>query len=147
MKELRDKGLYYNCDEKWATGHKCRAIKLFIMECEDSGDEEEANATPEGGSSSQQFKDEAQAHIIRFEPGISIHAIIGSPSPRTMRILGQVQGVGVVILLDTGSTHNFLNLSVITKAQLPVYHTPGLSVKVPNGEALHNDGITKQAEF
>lgn len=46
MKERREKGLCYNCDDKWAPGHKCHATKLFIMECENSDDEDEAKSTP-----------------------------------------------------------------------------------------------------
>jgi len=40
MKEQRDKGLCYNCDDKWAQGHKCKSALLFIIECDESGDDE-----------------------------------------------------------------------------------------------------------
>ena len=32
MDERRKKGLCYNCDEKWAVGHKCKIAKLFLLE-------------------------------------------------------------------------------------------------------------------
>lgn len=64
-----------------------------------------------------------------------------------MRIIGQINGVRIVILIDTGSTHNFVDSFVIAKAQIPVYHTPELLVKVANGEALCSKGITKTVEF
>ncbi|KAJ0034380.1 hypothetical protein Pint_26460 [Pistacia integerrima] len=35
MNERRDKGLCYNCDDKWALGHKCKSTRLFIMECDE----------------------------------------------------------------------------------------------------------------
>lgn len=41
MKERRDKGLYYNCDDKWGSRHKCKAAQLFIIDCEDSTNEDE----------------------------------------------------------------------------------------------------------
>lgn len=59
-------------------------------------------------------------------------------------MLGQIQGVGVVIIVDIESTHNFVDPFIKYKVWLPVYHMAGLSVKEANGEALHNDGITKQ---
>ncbi|KAJ6865748.1 hypothetical protein NC652_037308 [Populus alba x Populus x berolinensis] len=40
MKERRVRGLCYNCDERWGSGHKCKSAHLFIMECEDSEGEE-----------------------------------------------------------------------------------------------------------
>ena len=32
MDERRKRGLCYNCDEKWAVGHKCKNTKLFLLE-------------------------------------------------------------------------------------------------------------------
>ena len=32
MDERRKKGLCYNCDEKWGFGHKCKYVKLFLLE-------------------------------------------------------------------------------------------------------------------
>ncbi|KAJ0008031.1 hypothetical protein Pint_30812 [Pistacia integerrima] len=40
MKERWDKGLCYNCDDKWALGHKCKSARMFIMECDESSDDE-----------------------------------------------------------------------------------------------------------
>ncbi|KAA8529666.1 hypothetical protein F0562_034234 [Nyssa sinensis] len=149
MKERRDKGLCYNCDDKWAPGHRCKSAKLFIMECENSDEEDDIRSTPlaieEGGSSSKQPSLDAQAQGP--EPAISIHALAGSPNPRTMRIIGFIRGVQIVILLDTGSTHNFVDPSIITKARLPIYHTTGLNVKVANGEAVRSEGLTKPETF
>jgi len=31
MKERRDKGLCYNCDDKWNPTHKCKFPKLYLM--------------------------------------------------------------------------------------------------------------------
>lgn len=60
MKKIRDKGLCYNCDKKWALRHKYNVAKLFIMECDNSGDDEETNCNPiileEGGPSSENHK-------------------------------------------------------------------------------------------
>jgi hypothetical protein len=32
MSERRKKGLCYHCDKKWSVGHKCKTMKLYIME-------------------------------------------------------------------------------------------------------------------
>jgi hypothetical protein len=31
MKERRDKGLCYNCDNKWNPTHRCKTLKLFLI--------------------------------------------------------------------------------------------------------------------
>lgn len=40
---------------------------------------------------------------------ISLHAISGSSSPNTMRLMGMIGNQPVIILVDSGSTHNFLD--------------------------------------
>ncbi len=32
MFERRKKGLCYHCDERWSVGHKCKSMKLYLME-------------------------------------------------------------------------------------------------------------------
>jgi hypothetical protein len=53
------------------------------------------------------------------QPQISIHAISGSLSPNTMRIVGSIQHQREVILVDFGSTHNLLDPTIARKAKLP----------------------------
>lgn len=53
MTEMHDCGLCYYCDDKWASGHRCRATKLFLLEgLEQDGEEEvfkEVSNEPEMG--------------------------------------------------------------------------------------------------
>jgi hypothetical protein len=72
--------------------------------------------------------------------GISLHAVAGTPTPRTMRLMGRIGTVEVVILVDTGSTHNFVDPSVARKAQLPVEEKGQLKVMVADGATLSSQG-------
>ncbi|KAA8517141.1 hypothetical protein F0562_017434 [Nyssa sinensis] len=140
MKERRARGLCYNCDEKWGLGHKCKLARLFILDCADSEEGEpqpiqhpqllEAADCPSGGKEVNQER----------TPKISIHALVGSPSPKTMRILGHVNGCAVVILIDTGSTHNFMDPSIQQRAHLQSQSTAGLLVRVANGDTMFSTG-------
>ena len=53
-----------------------------------------------------------------------------------MRVLGQIKGHWVVILLDTSSSHNFLNAVLVKTLQLAVDTTKILEVKVANGDLI-----------
>ena len=44
---------------------------------------------------------------------ITLYALIGTPTPGTLRVKGKVNGSGLVILVDTGSTHNFVDASLV----------------------------------
>jgi hypothetical protein len=38
MDETREKGLCFNCDNKYSKGHKCGEKKLFYIDCEEEED-------------------------------------------------------------------------------------------------------------
>lgn len=67
---------------------------------------------------------------------ITLYALLGSPSPGTIRVLGQIKGHWVVILLDTGSYYNFLDADLVKTLQLAVDTTKILKVKVANGDFI-----------
>ena len=46
-------------------------------------------------------------------PELSLHAMEGEPTPRTIRLLGHVNKKSVSVLIDTGSTHNFMDPRVV----------------------------------
>lgn len=48
-------------------------------------------------------------------PVISLNAFIGTSTLNTMRVLGRIQGQQVKVLIDSGSSHNFLNSGLIRK--------------------------------
>lgn len=53
-------------------------------------------------------------------PEISLHAITGSPNLRTMRLWGMIKCQGIIILIDSGSSHNFLDALIASKMALEV---------------------------
>ena len=132
MRERREKGLCYNCDDKWGPSHKCKSARLFILEGEDG---DETIKFDEWGNNLHEGLDTEEV-----EPEISIHALCGSPNPKTMRIIGQVGRKTVVILIDTGSTHNFIDPAIIQLSQIPYDAESKMQVKVANGQAVYCEG-------
>ena len=76
IEEYTRKNLCFKCDEPFTLGHKCKNKLLMLIECEDSEDiaKEEENLW------------ETQEQSENKEPEISLHAMDGSPSPRTIRL-------------------------------------------------------------
>ncbi|KAF5447657.1 hypothetical protein F2P56_033191, partial [Juglans regia] len=135
MKERRDKGLCYYCDSKWNPGHKCQRPKLFLME-----EVEEEDVVIE-----EEKIELVNEEVLDFvdnpnQPEISLHAIIGSISPKTMRIRGKIGNQELVVLIDLGSTHNFVDPSVIKKGNIPVNLVEKVRVRVANGEQVSSEG-------
>jgi len=137
MQERREKGLCYYCDDKYHIGHKCSRPRVYLLE----GLEIEEGAVP---AEQEQQIQEGEALEAPEEEGelleISLHTIVGAPAPKTMRLIGYINTLEVVILIDTGSTHSFLDPDVAKKAKLPAHGGRMLSVKVANGDSVPCQG-------
>jgi hypothetical protein len=133
MEEMRKKGLCYSCDAKWHTGHKCPNPRLFVIESVELIEEERAAPFLE------------QQELMEFDyndghPEISLHAITGSNHPKTIRIIGKIGNQRVVILIDSGSTHNFLDSSIVQHSQLPLVKENQIRVQIANGDHIVSEG-------
>lgn len=95
--------------------------QLYIIEAEEDDGE-----GPEGVIEDEEEED----------PQISIHALTGIPSYSTMRVLGSVGNWQLHILVDSGSTHNFLKIKVAKKLQCDIQPITPLNVGVADGKRL-----------
>jgi len=137
MQERREKGLCYYCDDKYHIGHKCSRPRVYLLE----GLMIEEGAVPIDQEGQIQ---EGEALEAPEEGGelleISLHAIMGAPVPKTMRLIGYINTLEVVILIDIGSTHSFLDPNVAKKAKLLAHEGSMLSAKVANGDSVPCQG-------
>jgi len=46
------------------------------------------------------------------EPQISLHALIGISAPHTFKLIGYIKHHKFIILIENGSTHNFIHCRV-----------------------------------
>ncbi|KAF8402565.1 hypothetical protein HHK36_010651 [Tetracentron sinense] len=143
MKERREKGLCYNCDEKFTTNHRCKAQQFCIvgegapfMELEQSNSEDDEDNNI----------DEQSPELVD-SPAISFHALMGSIAPQTMRVQGTIKREPVTMLIDSGSTHNFLNEKIAKRLGCRVQIGGELRVTVASGETLSSNGMWPQLPF
>lgn len=73
-------------------------------------------------------------------PGISLHVMSGNIAPETMKVAGCIQAVSTTVLLDLGSSHNFVSESLAQKLELQPINSPKIRVMVleKNLPALEN---------
>jgi len=100
------KGLCYFCDQPFERGHKCatKGKQLFLVEVSD-----------EVGEVMEEVGDEQEPFMEEMEPQISMNAMCGNTGFQTMRINGHVGKKTIHILIDSGSTHNFLDVNSAKK--------------------------------
>ncbi|XP_076908279.1 uncharacterized protein LOC143565074 [Bidens hawaiensis] len=70
------------------------------------------------------------------DPCISLNAIMGVPSYSTMRVQGAIGTKPLQILIDSGSTHTFLNLDLAVKMLCPIKKVAELNITVADGNKL-----------
>ena len=73
-------------------------------------------------------------------PKISISAITRLHLPQTLKHKGHIKNSNVVVLFDTGSTHNLIDVSVSKSLNLFIYTLPNVKVMVANGKKIKKVG-------
>ena len=98
----------YYFDEKFVPGHRCERPQLFMI------------ADSSHTSLKEDRDDSREIPSPEDIPEISFHAIADAEHPQTLRVMGNLRNKSVTVLIDRGSTHNFIDQAVVTKFGLPV---------------------------
>ena len=91
MEERKKKGLCYNCDKKWAPGHKCKSAMLFLLDYVELA-QENANV----GVHLTELEENGYANQIgqvrqdQEDAEITLYALSGTPTSGTMRFMGRI---------------------------------------------------------
>ncbi|XP_040873462.1 uncharacterized protein [Glycine max] len=128
MSDRRAKGLCYFCDEPFTPEHGLshKTLQLHVMEVDElqEGAEEEVSLENSTGSSS-------------IDPQIFVHALMGIANFHTMRVTGYHQKKPLHVLIDNGSTHNFLDIEVAKRLGCKSNAFDSLSMVVADGTQLN----------
>ncbi|XP_026452183.1 uncharacterized protein LOC113352590 [Papaver somniferum] len=135
QRERREKGLCFNCDEVYKKDHVCLNPRLTILDVEEYIRE---GSTTTEDTAPVSFE---VSEVYEFDPTISLSSLFGSSFPRTMRVTDRINSQPITILIDSGSTHNFLHPSVAKQCGFEVCSRDSpLSVTVGDGGKLNTRG-------
>jgi len=101
MQLRREKGLCFTFDEKFSPSHWCPNKQYLILQTEEV---EEGNLQPDPQDKPNNQID----HSLEREHHLSFNSLKGASGIGTMRFQGNVNGMQIQILLDSGSSDNFL---------------------------------------
>jgi hypothetical protein len=100
MEERRRKGLYYYYNDKYSPTHRCLKGKVFLMEgCELMHRDQIFSSKIDCDDSGLELQIQEEVGEVQ-QPEISLHAITGSPNPKTMRLIGTIKSHEITILVD-----------------------------------------------
>jgi hypothetical protein len=117
--DRRTKGQCFHCNDQFTNGHRQICKQLFIIEV--------------------LFEEKEQS---LEDPTISLHALTGiqSSTARTMQLKVMVNGATLTALLDSGSTHNFLDADIMARIGITFHDRLVLPVAVANDDCLVSSG-------
>lgn len=130
--ERRQKGVCFSCDEKFELGHKCK--RLFFLDTYSAEELEDAI---------EEQSEEVVTELRELE--ISLRELIWNLTGDTIRILARLEGVQVIILLDTGSSHNFVSKQVVNQRMLSPSRADQIKVRIASGK--NPMGFVKKSLF
>ncbi|XP_066398396.1 uncharacterized protein [Miscanthus floridulus] len=141
MLERRRQGLCYNCDEQYVRAHICP--RVFYLESSDYIDNDAFTGAETATDAA------AEDHTAPLEGAtanalvVSVYALAGIRTYYTMLLPVTINGERLLALLDTGSTHTFLQSTVMRRLGIVPHGGNNLRVTVANGERLPCEGIAR----
>ncbi|XP_024028604.1 uncharacterized protein LOC112093764 [Morus notabilis] len=138
IQRRRAKGLCYRCDEKYGPGHRCKNQQLQVLLVSEE-EEEKVEDSVEAG--------EPPIEEAEGMAGISLNSLMGVSSANTLKLRGTIGSREVMVLVDSGASHNFLSLRVVRELQIPLATTGTYRIQVGNGACFKRQGVCKGVEL
>jgi hypothetical protein len=86
----------------------------------------------------ENFQNDALDLIEDNTPRISLTSITGITQPKNIKLKGHIKNDNVIVLINIGSTHNFLTIKIARKLKLFVYIVPNMKVTVTDDKQIGN---------
>ena len=134
----KSKGLCFVCGEKWSRDHVCKSTVQLHFVQELIAHVQSMESTPTDSSESET----ASVHSMR----LSAAAVGKDPNAPSLQLEIQLQGHTMVFLVDSGSTHSFIDSSFAPVLGHIQVTTP-VSVTVAGGASLQCSQMLKQCKW
>ncbi|KAJ1435182.1 Aspartic peptidase domain superfamily [Sesbania bispinosa] len=135
MQLRRDKGLCFTFDEKYSCADKCPNRHYMILQFEHDDDEGPcAFYSPLNNPESSLDDNPSPMHL-------SLCAYQCSYGIGTIRFTGSINGIEMQVMLDGGSSDNFIQPRIALHLDLPIEPAPGLRVVVGSSHILTGEGV------
>jgi hypothetical protein len=145
MVERQLKGLCYNCDEKYFSGHKCKEQNIFMAISEEISKEDEE--TPSMSESPKSIDITPPSDPPEVEPVISLNALTSFSAPQTLKLIGYIKHQKVIILVESGSTHNFIHRCIAQETHCYIHVVNNFQIMIANGGSMKCGGCCENVHL
>ncbi|KAJ3689395.1 hypothetical protein LUZ61_018559 [Rhynchospora tenuis] len=147
--QMRALKLCYYCKEKYTPGHKCKMRTLHAIQSDDTPSSESLTSEEELPVYIEWVTD---AKAVA-ESDLGGQAVITmctdqhASNLQTLKFKGLLGKTPICVLIDTGSTHSFINPDLIDSDKWPISTTSPLSVKIADGTAMTTTTMCQHLPF
>ncbi|KAJ1378573.1 Aspartic peptidase, active site [Sesbania bispinosa] len=147
--ERRHKGLCFRCAQPYSPTHKCPNPKLRVMLL---GEDEMVNETGEvvvAEAEEESETEEGECSVLDCKKMWDGYNSMDDKSQplKTLKLEGSVNGIPILILVDSGATHNFISPKVVKALGISVEKADkGLDIRLGDGSRAFTKGICSKLE-
>lgn len=136
----REKGLCFRCGEPYSPLHRCvqKSLQVTVM-AEDEGDEEINEGLQEPTLVPATVNEETSKEYGTLEQ--PLFSVSGLSQPQTMKLRGKVAHKEVVVMIDSGPSHNFVSRVLAETMQMRIDETVKFGVFLGDGCRVTCQGV------
>jgi hypothetical protein len=138
MDECQIIGLCYNCDDKYFLRHKCKEQNILMAISQDVS-EEDVEA-PLVSVSPEPTNITPPSDRPKVEPVISLNSLTGFSAPQTLKLIGYIKHRKVIIIVDSGSTHNFIHRRIAQETNFYICAVNNFQIMISIGGSMKCGG-------
>lgn len=138
--DRKQKGLCFKCKGPFSPTHQCPDKHLRILLVDDSDTEElegQVLAIEVNEAEDDEMGEMSLMHLDQM----------ANRTPQVIRFQGEVKGVPVLVLVDSGATHNFISQKLVSKMDWPMEKTSQMRIKLGDGFQTMTQGVCRGVEL
>jgi hypothetical protein len=151
MAECCKQGLSYYCDEKYAPTHKCREHKFFHIDASASSSYDDIPSDEVSDHETTHPSDHVEDPVVTpmesVDPVISLHELLGILATHTLKIKGYIKHSLIALLIDSGSTHNFIHCRLTDEIHCFVRLASNFQILIANGGTMKCGGDSENVKL
>jgi len=115
----------------WTREHKCKNKKIYLCEKNDNDNKNGSNGDEQARDISfdiETYYDESNIQKSDNTPTLSLAIMAGIYQPQTLKVYRCVKKTKVTMLIDSGSSYNFIDTRIVKKLNIFIYPTSKFQV-------------------
>ena len=131
MQARRERGLCFRCDERFTQGHRCKQKSLQVLWVIDK--EEETEGSFPTGDPAPTGEELVDGPVFA---ALCVSSLVGFCSRHSMKVRGKILSRKVVVLIYSGTSHNFILVDLVSELQIRYTQTNEFRVRMGNGDEI-----------